>query len=384
MYFYLLWCSLLFLVFNELPLCSQSGCSKTIGIFTYIVPESDPWDPDSIIKGITGSEEAVIYISQQLALLGYQVIIFGNPPKDSCHSLPTANPRFVSLDYPLNFPNSPKFDIAISWRLPWNAQELKKRAHHVYFWPHDTCCFSLSNELIDGYDDILWLSQWQRQQWISLNPRMAKFHHIFGNGINPKQFKEDIEKPNPFSCIYSSNYARGLEILLTLWPRVKQEFPKATLDIYYGWQHWGLLTKEKEEKMREQMTTLAPLDITHHGLVSHEELHAAYAKASLWVYPCIAPEVFCITALKAQFSGAIPVVIKGSALAETVRHGFSCDRTQDYYATLIQALQAIEGISKEERMEMKQFILKEYTWETIARKWKELFDKNHSLLTSAI
>lgn len=340
---------------------------KTIGIFTSSLYGAEPWDPDSINSGITGSEEAVIYMSQKLALLGYKVTVFGDPPLNSPHSLPTANPLFI----PANFAEGAQFDIAIAWRMPEVAARLRKGSKCVYFWPHDICTERYTKEQIEGFDDVLWLSQWQRKQWISMNPAFVKFIKIFGNGINVEQFHTVEERANPHSLIYGSNYGRGLEILLDLWPAIKKQFPKATLDIYYGWQHWGLLSPVKEAKMRVQMANLISLDVHEHGLVGHAELNRAFEHASIWAYPCIDQEVFCITALKAQFAGAVPVIIEGSALQETVRHGFKC--STDYYGTLVKAMQAVEKIPVAERKKMGEFILQEYTWDIIARKWKQLF-----------
>lgn len=353
--------------------CSLSHCyaEPSIGIYTYPVQGAAPWDPESVKSGITGSEEAVIYISQKLVKLGYQVYVFGNPPVGSKHALPSANPRFVRYDY-LNYP---KLDVAISWRMTSEAKKLKKHADKVYLWPHDICCYKISAEEINGFDDVLWLSKWQREQWISQNPEFSKYDKIFGNGINPDQFKPVSQRQNPYACIYGSNYARGLDILLDIWPKIKQQFPKATLDIYYGWQHWGLLTREQEARMRLQIAKLASLDVHEHGQVSHEELNSAYERASLWTYPCTLPEVFCITAIRAQLSGAIPVIIESAALPETVRYGFKTDSREQYLETLKKAMSEIESVSLEDRKKMGDFILNEYTWEVIAKKWKKLFDE---------
>lgn len=349
---------------------AQGEAQKSIGIFTYKVQGMKPWDPDSIKTGINGSEETVIYMSQKLAKLGNKVLVFGYPPENSPHSLQEANPRFVSTD----FNDGSTLDIAISWRMPDAAERLRTRARKIYFWPHDTCSLPLTNAQINGFDDVLWISQWQREQWISVNPSFAQFTKIFGNGINPEQFSPLQERVNPHSCIYGSNYARGLEILLDIWPIIKQQFPHARLDIYYGWQHWGLLSAEKEAKMRTQIINLASLDVHDHGQVGHEELSRAYERASLWTYPCIGLETFCITALRAQLAGALPVIMEGSALKETVRSGFKCSRQEEYCATLIKAMQYGEKISLDERKKMGEFILKEFTWVTLAVKWKELFD----------
>ncbi len=341
---------------------------RTIGIITYKVPNLKPWDPDTIQRGITGSEEAVIYVSEKLAALGFKVVVFGDPPAGSVHSSTIANPRFVSLDRPYHG----ALDIAISWRMPHIAKELKRRVPKVYFWPADTNDQRLPKEMIEAFDGVLWNSEWQRKQWMSINPEFARFRSVFGNAINPEGFSEPEERENPYSCIYGSNYARGLEIMLDIWPAVKDRYPRATLDIYYGWQHWGCLAPDKEVKMRGQITRLK--DVREHGLVGHQELNRAYGKASFWTYPCIMPETFCITALRAQMGGAIPVIIEGSALSETVRHGYRCKDQNEYLSTLLTAMGAAESISLDDRKKMREFILQEYTWEKIAAGWHELFN----------
>jgi glycosyltransferase involved in cell wall biosynthesis len=344
--------------------------AQTIGIFTYKVHGMKQWDPDSITSGITGSEEAVIYMSQKLAKLGYKVYVFGNPPENSSHSLPEANPRYVDVLFDVG----EILDIGIAWRTPKNATTLKKKARKVYLWPHDISNYTVESSEINGFDDVLWLSKWQRDQWISVNPGFAKFTKIFGNGVNPDQFKEPVERNNPYACIYSSNYGQGLEYLLDIWPTIKQKFPKATLDIYYGWKHWGFLSPEKEASMRSQIKNLALMGVHEHGLVGHDELNKAYEKASFWVYPLKNHETFCITALRAQLSGTIPVIIEKTALKETVRNGFTCTGPDGYCETLLKALSCAEVITVKERKKNGDFVRKEYTWEAIAKKWQALFD----------
>ena len=133
--------------------------------------------------------------------------------------------------------------------------------------------------------------------------------------------------------------------------------------------------------MRAQITELQTLGVFEHGLVSHEELNRAYEKASFWTYPCIAPETFCITALRAQLAGAIPVIINGTALEETVRAGYRCTNSQEYLELIIKAMQNAEEISLASRKSMGQFILTDYTWKAIAEKWIQLFESQSPVET---
>ena len=360
---------ILVLFFFSIP--EKCTAQKNIGIFAFKCSTlNDPWDPDSINSGITGSEEAIIYIAKELALSDYNVTVIADHPVNSRYSLPQANPRYIRPDAHID----KKFDIGIVWRIPQYAEHLKNVADKLYLWPHDTLCQQLSDKQVEIFEDVLWISQWQRQQWISVNPGFAKFNKIFGNGIVPDQFKPVEKRENPYSCIYGSNYARGLEILLLIWPTVKEKYPNATLDIYYGWQHYGLLTSEKVTHMQSLTKKLEPLGVKEHGLVGHEELNRAYERSSFWTYPCIAPETFCITAIRAQLAGAVPVIIEGTALPETVRHGYKCNTPQEYLQTLLKAMENAESISVEDRKKMGDFILDEYTWKSIAAHWKKLFD----------
>lgn len=344
----------------------------SIAIFTFPVANLAPWDPDSIHGGITGSEEAVIYMSQELAALGYRVTVYGDPPEGSRFKDRDANPRYLPLSTPLD----QKFDIGIAWRMPQAAPYLKQFASKVYLWPHDAHDSPLSDEEIESFAGVLWLTEYQRARWVQANPLMAKFTAIFGNGIDPSQFAPIAERENPYSCIYGSNYARGLSLLLDFWPAIKKRFPRATLDIYYGWNHWGLLSPFLEAKMRRQVAAYTILGVIEHGLVGHRDLNEAYGKASFWTYPCQGEEVFCITALRAQMSGAIPVILDRYCLNETVLYGYSCLEPSAYLSTLLHAMEEAERITLQERESMRPFILENYTWKVIAEKWKREFEQN--------
>ena len=178
-----------------------------------------------------------------------------------------------------------------------------------------------------------------------------------------------------FRGIYGSNYARGLELLIDIWPQVERCFPKATLDIYYGWETFGLLDPKKANQLRHNIGQLVYQGVSEKGRVGHEELNRAYGKASFWTYPCTQAETFCITALRAQFAGTIPVITQWAALSETVRHGYACSHHNHYLQTLLRAMEEATNIDLQKRFNMRDFILQNYTWKTIAQKWKALFEE---------
>lgn len=130
----------------------------------------------------------------------------------------------------------------------------------------------------------------------------------------------------PYSVGYFSSYDRGLECLLDMWPEIKKQVPKATLDIYYGWDMYDQFHSKDPAKMkwRWQMTRkIHDVGAVEHGRVNHQQLADAMKEIKVWAYPTEFTEIHCITALKAQEAEMIPVVTDVGALNETVLCGYT-------------------------------------------------------------
>lgn len=122
---------------------------------------------------------------------------------------------------------------------------------------------------------------------------------------------------------YFSAYYRGLECLLNMWPKIREQVPDATLDVYYGWESWVAMQGEDDfyVRMEEKFEEMKDQGVTIHGRVSHVELAQAMKEIQVWAYPTEFEEIHCITALKAQEAGCYPVTTNVGALKETVQCG---------------------------------------------------------------
>ncbi len=197
---------------------------------------------------------------------------------------------------------------------------------------------------------------------------------VIGNPIECRFFEGETIKENAYSCIYSSNYSRGLEDLLDRWPAVKEQYPKATLDIYYGWRTWVTPSEGWKEKMQQKLQVLQEYGVKEHGCVGHRELAAAFMRASFILYPCNMDETFCITMMRARLAGAVPVVIERAALKETVRYGFRCAHLDDFVNTALLALSQADELD-EMRQEMRRYVIESFSCEVIAKKWSDLVER---------
>ncbi len=183
-------------------------------------------------------------------------------------------------------------------------------------------------------------------------------------------------------CISTSSYDRGLQHLLEMWLDVKKEVPDAELHIFYGWTLFDQFYHDNPSSMqwKEKMEAMMKADgVTHHGRVSQPEIEEWYKKCGIWAYSTHFGEINCISALKAQCWGAIPVVTNWAALQTSVKWGKKVDgdiyepeTKEAYKKALIEALKD-EKWQEETRREMMPEAKKLFSWEKVAESWDEEF-----------
>ncbi len=292
------------------------------------------FDPQSALEGhVGGSEEAVIHLAPQLQALGAEVTVYVDKKPDRA-----ITPHAVSG---VLWRDGKEFDPArtrgtvLVWRHPQSAAWLKKTNSklRVLNWLHDVS-YKATPEQYAEADGTIVLSDFHAQAIAKYDGFKGPF--LFAaNGIDAHEFSTatigNIRK-DPHNAIYASAPNRGLDMLLDVWPLIRQEVPDATLDVYYGWEITEQMMRNNPQlnaelgplltELREGFAALADQGVTYHGGVDHATLHRAYAKAGVWAYPCHTfEEIFCISALKAQAAGAWPVTMDVGALAEVIDDG---------------------------------------------------------------
>lgn len=189
-------------------------------------------------------------------------------------------------------------------------------------------------------------------------------------------------KRNNQWCIYTSSYDRGLEHLLKMWPDIKKEVSKAELHVFYGWQLFVQFYKDNPASMgwKANIDKLMKADgVIHHGRIAQPELEEWYKKCGIWAYPTHFGEISCISAMKAQAWGAIPVVTDWAALHTTVQHGikvvgdiYDQETKDEYKKQLVFALKN-DKWQEETRTRMMPWAQKTFGWDKVARGWDAEF-----------
>ena len=138
-----------------------------------------PWSPKSLDKPgqsfIGGSEEAVIYMSKELAKIGWKVTVYADPGADEGeYDGVTYKPYF-------KFNAKDTFNIVIAWRQP-NFVDGNYNAKKIYIWCHDIQNqLDYTKERLDKITKIMVLSQWHRENLPDIPDDKIM---ITGNGVD--------------------------------------------------------------------------------------------------------------------------------------------------------------------------------------------------------
>jgi glycosyltransferase involved in cell wall biosynthesis len=344
----------------------------------------EDWAPPSVDKGIGGSEEAVIYLSKELVKLGYQVTVFNRCGEMEGEYEGVVYKSVEKIDLQDNF------NVFIFHRYWLQPMMMKVKARKTAIWMHDNPQLfppvesSQQTEFLESFDKLFMLSKYHK----SMLPEWIPEEKIFltRNGINLQDFKVDGIQRNQKRLIYISDYTRGIENLLTQWEEVLKEVPDAELHIFYGWQLIDALVQspliEKFPELKNKKEQLLPLmqqtNVYEQGRIGHKQLVKELLKSGIYVYPCHFEEVFCISCVKAQACGCIPVVTAFAALDETVYSGIKIPGSAGDEATNKAFCKAVRDLlkntEKQEHLRQETLAFKDsFGWDKVAQQWHQEF-----------
>lgn len=339
-------------------------------------PAFEKWSPKSVETGIGGSEEAVIHMAKELTKLGWKVTVYADPREESGEYDGVTYKQYYELN------QKDEFNVLILWR-SIGFVDLNPKSKYTILWLHDMPNNpDFTKERIDKIDKIAVLSEFHKGQIRMQDRGVFKpipQEKIFStsNGIPEIKFEW---KGSPHKIAYMSSPDRGLIYLLNNWSEIRKEVPDAELNIFYGFDVFDALHKHNPAKMKWKEKVLELMNqpgIIYHKRIGHNALHYQLSRMGIWAYPTDFTEISCISAMKAQACGAIPVVTNYAALEETVKNGAKVNvdiRTNDgqkeYVQALITALKNVEW-QDDIRKNMIPWARDYFSWRKVAETWDE-------------
>lgn len=293
----------------------------------YVGPGWQKWSArDHLTKGLGGSETAVIHVANELAKIGWVVTVYGDVEEGVFGDVIY---RHHDVFDPLE-----RVDLLIASRMP-HVFDRPHRARRAFLWMHDT---DLAGDLTPAragrIDEVLVLSRWHERHVLGRYPFLHGQVRRTRNGIDFGRFDgEPLERAQ--RVVYSSSPDRGLDVLLELWPQIRERVPGALLTHTYSPVYWEVADRDPvvgAHAARVRALSIQPGVEAIEGGISQPAVAMLMRESLVWVAPSFntpydAPfhETSCIGAMEAQAAGCHVVASNWGALPETVKVGALVD-----------------------------------------------------------
>lgn len=323
--------------------------------------------PDVYGRGVGGAELALVSLAETLASRGHTVSVYNNPRQEGTYG---------GVEYtPHRFLHREGLDALILFRTPWLPIQMLDCTK--IFWSCDQ--YTAGDYDIDVFpfvDHTVCISPHHRDYHLNHYRVREESISYIDLGVRLQDYSQRVQKVKG-RCIYCSVPDRGLPLLATMWPLIKQQVPWASLVITADYRLWGVpyAGDEKHRAMWEDS-----MDVVYMGKIPREKLCQEQMKAELMVYPCIYDELFCISAAECQVAGAVPVTTTSGALPTTVDVGVKIPLTEaDFMETFISSVVSL--LQNDKRLHSLQEKAKatrsRFNWERIAGEWEKLIGEKN-------
>ena len=354
------------------------------------------------VRGLGGSESAIILLSKELSKIGFEVTVINNCKSDNCISGIFDNITYIDKSDINSITD--KFEIVISSRsvIPFISKDYSFITNsYKVVWLHDTFCEGdhlLETLLIDNIiDEIFTLSDFHTNYILNANhgsPRMFEVlkNKVFQTRNGAVKYKTNLandKSKNKF--VFNAAVSKGLIPLLNdIWPKVFEKIPTAKLTVIGGYY---LL---KDNKLDDQGKLVKDLhknrdydkyNIQFQDIMTPYEVANFISQSGFMIYPAAYPETFGISSLESLLYKTPIITCRFGALEETAIEK-SCyllnypiepnslfpninkeDQINKFVDLVVNAYN--DDYLYNQKQEYCSIIEDVYGWNTIALQWKQ-------------
>jgi len=258
------------------------------------------------------------------------------------------------------------------------------------FWCHDLPQDPESAHLANGgwkkFEKIIFVSHWQKQQYINNFNIPYEKCIVLQNAIDPIPTEECV-KPDlkeKIKIIYHTTPHRGLDVAYYAIDKLSETYPQIEFNVFssfniYGWD-------DRDEQFKDLFKAIdSHKNMIYHGTVSNDDVIKEVAKSHVFAYPSIWPETSCISLMEAMSGKCLCVHSDLAALPETAANWtFMYNYTEnkkDHAALFASCLQSgIENlINSPDNMDLrlngqKSYADLFYNWQVRKIQWSQLLE----------
>ena len=365
-----------------------------------------------LYRDLGGAEYCTVMLAEALTKLGHRVTVFTADSQD-VYSLESHLIVHGVYYYPRDRAfrevcRATQWDVFICSRDYAALSSTFIQAKMLVLWNHDILSDpDTFREHVGRADKIYCLSTYHKDQFLgALRSRGAhdatlKSEHIAvtRNGVD-KQLIDNIlvllgswemQKASMPTFMYTSRPERGLKYLLRdIWPGILKVLPDAQLNVACYDMDAELLPERIAQIHQECFTLIRHTpSVTFLGALSRKDLFIQVASAHALLYPCIFPEVSCLSVLEAQALGTPTLTSRRGALSESnwssthmlfndslVEEGYYGRPDYDgwvfnWIRTFIDTYH--DPATARERQQRAHNVQHYYDWELIAQEWEADF-----------
>ena len=249
------------------------------------------------------------------------------------------------------------------------------------FWAHQSydqpSVQNLSDpEVVSAVDRFVFVSEWQRAQYLLHFPIPPQKTLVIRNAIEP--IAAHTKERGNLKLIYTSTPFRGLDVLLDAFELLGRD--DIELHIYSGMGLYGR-PWEDTQFLHLYQKAQSMKGVFYHGAVQNREVREALKHAHIFAYPSTWEETSCLALIEAMSAGCRAVVPVLGALPETASgfahlYPYVSDKKEHAVRFAHELGTAIDTFwmpSTQEGLALqKKFFDKNYSWEPRVDEWTAL------------
>ena len=249
----------------------------------------------------------------------------------------------------------------------------------------------LFNRGWEDFDHFVFVSAWQRDQYVSMYGIPYSECSVIYNAIE-KEYSPIEKNTDEIRFIYHTTPHRGLELLVPIFSQLAKDYPNIHLDVFSSFEIYGW--PQRDESYKEVFDAIkAHPQMSYHGTRPNEEILYYLDKAHVFLYPNIWKETSCIALIEAIKSQVICVHPNFGALPETAsnatimydyhedmgKHANFCySVTKQLLDTIISTPGYFNGFTRSDRFALARNNMQSYTtmWNALIRNLIEALEED--------